>query len=45
MPSPKTACVSPVSKSRTQTSMSVGVRAFAAYANFVPSRDQARPPT
>ena len=30
MPSPKTLRVSPVSRSRTQTSMSVGVRALAA---------------
>ena len=43
-PSPKTARVSPVSTSRDPASMSVGVRAFAAYASFVPSGDQASPP-
>ena len=45
MPSPNTGRVSPLSRSRTQTSMSVGLRAFAAYAKRVPSGAQAALPT
>ena len=45
IPSPKTWRVSPVSRSRIHTSMSVGVRAFAEYASFVPSGENAPAPT
>ena len=41
--SPNTGRDSPEAASRTQHSMSEGLRAFAAYANFVPSGAQAPP--
>ncbi len=45
IPSPKTLRVSPVSRSRIHTSMSAGVLAFAEYASFVPSGENAPAPT